>query len=333
MKKNFPIIILALLLVIITATCKKDIPVFDVNLDKNKLLLEVGQTETLIATVNPPGATNKSVIWSCSDNNVVTIDKGNITAVAVGNATITVTTKDANRTTTCAVKVYKPYLDEPEMVFVEGGTFTMGCTEESEGDCWSDELPLHEVTLNSFYIAKYELTQNQWEALMGENPSYIPKDNCPVENVSWDDVHDYINKLNAATGKKYRLPTEAEWEFAARGGNKSEGYKYSGSNDHSRVVQQGYGPFQVGKKFPNELGIYDMSGNVWEWCSDWYGAYSKEPQINPQGPNSGEFRILRGGGWNSTPQPKIYRVSVRSHMSDRHPGSAVIGFRLVLDKE
>ena len=333
MKKKFSLIILTLLWIIITTTCHKDITVYGVRLDKDDLILEVGQTETLIATVSPPGATNTAVTWSSSDTNIVTVKKGKITAVAVGNAIITVTTKDANRTATCAVKVYMPYPDEPEMVFVEGGTFTMGCTEENEGDCWSDELPLHEVTLNSFYIAKYELTQEKWEALMEKNPSLLPSPNCPVESVSWDDVHNYINKLNAATRKKYRLPTEAEWEFAARGGNHSAGYKYSGSNDYSRVVQQGYGPFQVGKKMPNELGIYDMSGNVWEWCSDWYDAYSEYPQTNPQGPNSGEFRIMRGGGWNSTPQPKIYRVSVRSHMSDGHPGSAVIGFRLVLDIE
>ena len=328
MKKKFPLIILALLLVIIIATCKKDISVFDVELDIKKITLEVGQTATLIATVNPPGATNKTIVWTSSDNNIVTVDKGKITAVAVGNAVITVTTKDENKTATCAVKVYIPYPDEPEMVFVEGGTFTMGCV----GDCWPDELPLHEVTLNSFYIAKYELTQEKWEALMGENPSSFPCTGYPLEGISWDNAHNYINKLNAATGKKYRLPTEAEWEYAARGGNKSVGYIYSGSNNIDSVTQM-WGPFPVGMKKPNELGIYDMTGNLWEWCSDWYGHYSKEPQMNPQGPDFGEYRIRRGGCWNSTPRPKIYRVSVRSHMSDGHPGAAITGLRLVLDIE
>jgi len=328
MKKSFSLIVFTLLLVTITAICCKEIPVFDVSLNNHKLLLEVGQTETLIATVNPDGAAKKSVSWSSSDNNVVLVDKGKLTAVAPGNATITVTTKENNKTATCTVKVFKPYADEPEMVFVEGGTFTMGCTDEQEDDCLDNEKPAHQVTLSSFQIGKYPVTENQWEALMGYNPSCFPKDNCPVDHATLDEIHDYINKLNAATGKKYRLPTEAEWEYAARGGNKSKGYKFSGSNDYSLVAQHGYGPFEVGQKMPNELGIYDMSGNVWEWCSDWYGAYSADAQINPQGPSSGEYHVVRGGGWNAGGFG--FSVSWRSYVTAHY---CIFGFRLVLEIE
>jgi sulfatase modifying factor 1 len=203
-------------------------------------------------------------------------------------------------------EVIKPNTDvkEIEMVYVEGGTFTMGCTSE-QSDCMSDESPTHRVTLSSYHIGKYEVTQAQWRAVMGTNPSYFSGcDNCPVEQVSWDDVQEFIQKLNAQTGKQYRLPTEAEWEYAARGGNKSKGYKYSGSNSLSSVGwyydNSGSKTHRVGKKSPNELGIYDMSGNVWEWCADWYGEdyYSSSSETNPQGPNTGYRRCLRGGSWN-----------------------------------
>jgi formylglycine-generating enzyme required for sulfatase activity len=192
---------------------------------------------------------------------------------------------------------------EPEMVFVEGGTFLMG---SSIGD--ADEQPIHKVTLSSFSIGKYEVTQAQWQAVMGNNPSYNKGcDNCPVEQVSWNDIQGYIQKLNAQTGKQYRLPTEAEWEYAARGGKKSRDYNYSGS-DYMRNVawsngNSGSSSHSVGGKQPNELGIYDMSGNVWEWCSDWYGPYRTDVvgSQNPKGPDRGEYRSLRGGSWFRTP--------------------------------
>ena len=188
------------------------------------------------------------------------------------------------------------------MVYVEGSTFTMGATSEQQNPYY-DEKPTHRVSLSSFYIGKYEVTQALWKAVMGSNPSHFEGDNLPVENVSWNDCQTFLRKLNAMTGKNFRLPTEAEWEFAARGGNRSRGYQYSGSNVLSDVAwyddNSGSKTHNVGTKAPNELGIYDMSGNVWEWCQDWYGNYHGYSQTNPTGPSSGSFRVYRGGSWFS----------------------------------
>ena len=220
---------------------------------------------------------------------------------------------------------------EPEMVTVEGGTFTMGCTSE-QSDCENDEKPTHRVTLSSFQMGKYEVTQAQWRAVMGSNPSHFSGcDDCPVENVSWNDAQAYITKLNQQTGKKYRLPTEAEWEYAARGGNKSKGYKYAGGNDIGSVAWYSSNSSSktraVGQKQANELGIYDMSGNVWEWCEDWYGDYSSSAQTNPKGPQNGSYRVLRGGSWYY--DARYCRVSYRFIISP-DGRSISYGFRLVL---
>ena len=181
------------------------------------------------------------------------------------------------------------------MVYVSGGTFIMG------GDDSSDQMPTHSVTLSSYYICKYEVTQALWRAVMGSNPSNFKGNNLPVENVSWYDCQTFIKRLNSYTGRDFRLPTEAEWEFAARGGNYSHHYKYSGSNNLDDVAwyidNSNKRPHPVGTKQPNELGLYDMSGNVGEWCSDWDGSYSSYSQTNPTGPNSGSFRVHRGGFW------------------------------------
>ena len=186
------------------------------------------------------------------------------------------------------------------MVYVEGGTFTMGATSEQKKPD-DDEKPTHRVSLSSFYIGKYEVTQALWKAVMGSNPSHFEGDNLPVENVSWNDCQTFLRKLNAMTGKNFRLPTEAEWEFSARGGNWSRGYQYSGSNVLSDVAwyydNSGSKTHNVGTKAPNELGIYDMSGNVWEWCQDWKGSYIGSAQTNPKGPSSGSYRVDRGGSW------------------------------------
>ncbi len=217
-----------------------------------------------------------------------------------------------------------------EMVKVAGGTFTMGAsTSDSEAD--SDEKPAHRVTLSGYYIGKYEVTQKQWVEIMGSNPSYFKGDNLPVERVSWEDIQEFLRKLNAKTGMNYRLPTEAEWEFAARGGNSSRGYKYSGSDNIGNVAwydgNSGSKTHPVGTKSPNELGIYDMTGNVWEWCQDRFDSnyYSNSPSSNPKGPSSGAIRVLRGGSWFNI--ARNCRVSRRFHYT---PGSRdyYFGFRL-----
>lgn len=187
------------------------------------------------------------------------------------------------------------------MVWVDGGTFRMGATSE-QGSEISDEKPVHSVTLSGYYIGKTEVTQALWQAVMGSNPSYFEGDDLPVEQVSWDDCQEFIRKLNSLTGQNFRLPTEAEWEFACRGGNNSRGYKYSGSNYIDNVAwydgNSGDKTHPVATKSPNELGIYDMSGNVWEWCADWYGDYSSGRQTNPKGTYGGSDRVFRGGGWH-----------------------------------
>ena len=202
-----------------------------------------------------------------------------------------------------------------EMVRVEGGTFTMGATAEQGSDADDDEKPTHQVTLSSYSIGKTEVTQALWQAVMGSNPSNFKGSNLPVEEVSWEDCQTFIRKLNALTGKNFRLPTEAEWEFAARGGNNSRGYKYSGSNTLSNVAwyddNSSDKTHPVATKAPNELGIYDMSGNVWEWCSDWKGAYSSSSQYNPTGSNSGSYRVIRGGCWDFS--AGFCRVSFRNY--------------------
>ena len=261
-------------------------------------------------------------------------------------------------------------LEKDEMVLVEGGTFTMGATsEQGTSDPYNDEYPTHQVTLSDFYIGKYEVTQQLWEYVMkysgtcadgssmsayaddvwlGSNPSSSDGVGVyyPAYYVSWEDIVSiFIPRLNRITGKTFRLPTEAEWEYAARGGNKSKGYKYSGSNtvgdvawyydydyDYDNaynVSGSDYGAHQVGTKAPNELGIYDMSGNVWEWCSDWYSSiyYSLSPSTNPTGPSLGSGRVYRGGSWSF--KANSCRVSGRDGY---RPGirDCDIGFRLVM---
>ena len=221
---------------------------------------------------------------------------------------------------------------ELKMVFVEGGTFTMGATSEQGDDAYKDEYPTHEVTLSDYYIGETEVTQALWEAVMGSNPSYFRGDNLPVENVSYDDVKEFITKLNQKTGKTFRLPTEAEWEYAARGGKKSKGYKYSGSNNINDVAwykdNSDDKTHPVKTKQPNELGIYDMSGNVLEWCSDRHGSYSNNAQTNPQGQSSGSYRVLRGGSWYIN--ASHCRASYRSYASISFL-DFYLGLRLVME--
>jgi formylglycine-generating enzyme required for sulfatase activity len=208
-----------------------------------------------------------------------------------------------------------------EMVFVQGGTFTMGCTPEQGNECYDYEKPVHQVTLSDFWIGKYEVTQSQWKVVMGINPGDFNGDNLPVENVNWKDVQEFLSKLNQKTGRSYRLPTEAEWEYAARGGSKSREYKYSGSDiigDVAWYYHNSRGNIHpVGQKQANELGIYDMSGNVLEWCSDFFGNYSSKSQINPNGPSSGFCRMIRGSYYYA--DENSCRIAYRSYVSPGYP--------------
>ena len=221
-----------------------------------------------------------------------------------------------------------------EMVLVKGGAFfTMGCTSEQRADCNDDERPIQNVSLNDYYISKYPVTQRLWKKVMGTNPSHFSGPELPVESVSWNEVQMFVKELNAMTGKKYRLPTEAEWEYAARGGVKSKSQKYSGSNDLGKVAWHGNNSEQrthdVGTKQPNELGIYDMSGNVWEWVQDWKENYSSSQKLktNPAGPNFGINRVYRGCSWQDA--DLFCRVSRRGG-SNPDFSSSFVGFRLVL---
>ncbi len=209
------------------------------------------------------------------------------------------------------------------MVKVEGGTFQMG----QEGVA----TPVHSVTLSGYYIGETEVTQALWRAVLGSNPSYFNGDNLPVEMVSWDDCQEFISKLNQLTGKRFALPTEAQWEYAARGGKKSRGYEYSGSNNIDDVAwywdNSSSKTHPVSTKQANELGLYDMSGNVWEWCADWYGSYSSSSQTDPTGPSTGSGRVPRGGSW--------YFNASGCRSTDRGYGSPgdrrdYLGLRLVL---
>lgn len=218
-----------------------------------------------------------------------------------------------------------------EMVRVEGGTFTMGATAEQASDAFSDELPTHKVTLSPFLIGKYEVSQTLWLAVMGENPSVNTGINLPVDNVTWNECQTFITKLNELTGKNFRLLTEAEWEYAARGGNKSKGYKYSGSNNLGDVAwyidNSNNTSHAMGTKAPNELGIYDMTGNVMEWVSDWKGSYSSGAQTNPTGPDSGTYRVNRGGSYGNV--ERLSRITNRNSI-DPNMSSKTMGLRLCL---
>ena len=230
---------------------------------------------------------------------------------------------------------------------VEGGTFTMGATSEQQNPDF-DEKPTHQVTLSSYYVGETEVTQALWTAVMGNTVRdqrdlvskgwyiYGEGNDYPMYYLSWNDCQKFISKLNSLTGQKFRLPTEAEWEYAARGGNKSKGYQYSGSNYIDDVAwyfdnrgSRKYYPVKT--KQPNELGIYDMSGNVWEWCQDRYGEdyYSVSDTNNPQGPSTGSGRVFRGGSWNGNAE--YCRSANRGGITPGHHGFD-LGLRLVLSE-
>lgn len=202
-----------------------------------------------------------------------------------------------------------------KMVKVTGGTFLMGSTSGE-----NNEKPVHSVTLSDYYIGETEVTRELWQAVMGSNPSGFNGNKLPVEYVSWYDCQTFITKLNELTGQNFRLPTEAEWEFAAKGGTQSKGYTYSGSNTIGGVAwyysNSSSNTHVVATKAPNELGLYDMSGNVWEWCQDWYGSYSSSAQTNPTGPSSGSYRVIRGGS--------CYDIAADCRTASRGSGSPTV---------
>jgi len=227
------------------------------------------------------------------------------------------------------------------MVYVEGGDFIMGCTPEQH-ICYEDEYPKHQICLDDFKISKYPVTQRQWEEVMGTTvqqqrnlvnprlPLWGECDDCPMYYVSWFEAQQFIMKLNQLTGKNYRLPTEAEWEYAARGGKMSKGYQYAGSDRVEMAAwmeNNSNGARPVGQKLPNELGLYDMSGNVWEWCYDRFGNYNEYPQTNPTGSSSGNLRVLRGGCWANN--ANYCRLSIRGN-DNPDTRDYCYGFRLVL---
>lgn len=218
-----------------------------------------------------------------------------------------------------------PY--EIEMVYVPGGLFMMGSIDGR------DDTAPHSVELSTFYIAKYEVTQKLWKKVMGNNPSEVKGDNLPVTNISWVMVKEFLTKLNELTGKRYRLPTEAEWEFAARGGLKSKNSIYAGSNNLNSVAWYANNSKEkvhpVGKKAPNELGIFDMTGNVWEWVNDWYSSmyYEESEKTNPLGPGSATYRVIRGGAYAEIDED--CRIFTRLSF-DPNSSNPAIGFRLAM---
>ena len=242
--------------------------------DKKSVTISEGQTASISGTLSSNTASSSGYAYSSS--------------LSSGGNTISIPVKNG-------INI--------EMVKVEAGTFMMGATSEMQ-DPYDDEKPVHQVTLtNDYYMGKYEVTQDLWQAVMGNNPSIFKGDNLPVEMVSWKDCQKFIRKLNNMTGRKFRLPTEAEWEYAARGGKKSRGYQYLGSSNISDVAwynrNSGSKTHPVGTKQANELGIYDMTGNVCEWCQDRFGSYVSSSQTNPTGAVSGSRRVWRGGSWGS----------------------------------
>ena len=329
-------------------------PVESITLSQTSLALQLDSDPLrLTATVSPADADNTSYEWASSDESVVTVSsRGTVEAVGEGTATITCTALDGfGAVGVCEVTVgNQSPTPQPsgtttytvngvsfKMVSVSGGTFKMGAqnTDSSgsnyDADAYTNESPVHNVTLSDYSIGETEVTQALWEAVMGTNPSNWLGDNRPVETVSWNDCQEFITKLNQATGKTFRPPTEAEWEFAARGGTKSQGYKYSGSNTIGDVAwypkNSGDKTHEVGTKQANELGLYDMSGNVWEWCSDWCGNYSSSAQSDPSGPSTGSYRVNRGGGWSHA--AGSCRVSYRGSFTPAFAGS-YLGLRLAL---
>ena len=313
------------------------------------VMVEVGETECVTmknASGNYEAYSEDVSLATCE----VSGNKIYVTGVKNGETTIHVTETGTGKQYSISVMVYGgvpeiPVEDETftvngvtfNMKAVEGGTFWMGSLDDDPdaGGIYSDEKPRHQVTLSNFTIGETEVTQALWKAVMGSNynPSHFKGNNLPVETISWDDACYFIAQLNALTGRTFRLPTEAEWEYAARGGKNSRGYKYAGSNNPDEVAwtydNSNDKTHTVGTKKANELGLYDMSGNVWEWCQDWYGYhyYDDSPRYNPCNTQPSNFRIHRGGSVEYI--TKDSRVAMRGDYTDSYSIS-LRGLRLAL---
>ncbi len=220
------------------------------------------------------------------------------------------------------------------LIGIQGGTFEMGATSEQGSESFSDEKPTHKVAISSFYIGETEVTQELWYAVMGNNPSRFKGNSLPVECVDWTSCQQFISKLNSLTNMNFRLPTEAEWEYVSRGGIYNNRYRYSGSSSIDEVAwfsENSSGKtHEVKSKKPNELGVYDMSGNVQEWCYDFYSPYEKKSQTNPKGPQNGvewrKNRIIRGGSFNDLEYR--CRICVRFDLPEVNYYNEFTGFRL-----
>ena len=317
-------------------------PVYDTPLSLSKYETEI--KDGLFDVVTIAGGSGLYQV-NCDNNDALTVSHNDTTirldAIEVGTANVTVCDLTTGEQATVAVTlnpsdfVMEKFTVGDEkfaMIKVDGGTFLMGATPEQEPEATDDERPVHEVTLSSFFIGQTEVTVGLWKAVMGycPIPSYLPEHNhdprMPARLISWDDCQEFIAKLNEMTGRTFRMPTEAEWEFAARGGNYSHGYKYAGSDNLDDVAQS---TLFVRTSSPNELGLYEMSGSMWEWCQDWFGPYGSEPLVNPVGPESGTYRVIRGGSYLWT-DPTFCRVSYRTGI-DPATDNSNIDLRLVMD--
>lgn len=282
-----------------------------ITLEDKYLTMNVDESRTMVVTLTPNTVDITDLVWSSSDINVVKVDGGVVTAVGPGVCDITVQCQ--GKQASCKIAVMKTVIVNGvpfDMLPVEGGTFMMGAAQ-GEIEAMSYESPRHQVTLSDFMIGQTEVTQEMWHAVMNYTPGHFKRNpKHPVENVSWEDCQEFIKKLNEMTGLQFHLPTEAQWEYAARGGNQSLGFKFAGGGDISEVAwyynnsgklgeeHQDYGTHDVGLLKPNELNLYDMSGNVREWCKDYYSPYSAADQVDPQGPAIGSMIVYRGGSWN-----------------------------------
>lgn len=313
----------------------------ELNIEDKLLSIESrGDTLSIPVNSNTHWTFDSQINWcevNKDENNLLIIIKRNyimderngIISVNAGNVSFDITITQSG----CQ------WFESFEMMDVEGGTFYMGAQKDNPAETNYDALayqiesPVHQVSISSYAIGKFEVTQAQWNAAMGNNPSNIQGENLPVENVTWEEVQSFISILNEKSGLNYRLPTEAEWEFAAKGGSKSEKFTYSGNSVLSACgwyySNSEATTHEVGSKIPNELGIYDMSGNVREWCNDWFGYYSSSMEDNPQGAFNGGTKVNRGGSWTT---PAVNCRNSYRHTNHVYEAFHDLGFRLALSK-